>query len=164
MKGMLIPTDGRPHAIDIQRDENGSALHDLQRLVDGYIEPFDVIFGENICLYVNQMDYTSVVQEGELYTILCGDIVAVGFDPETGMDRDLTGAEMAQVSDYFTKVSAPGSGLAEALAIQQGRRREDHVQERGVSLKGEADASRDASDALGGGPTSDTTQHGMEGR
>ena len=144
MKGMLIPTDGRPHAIDIQRDENGSALHDLQRLVDGYIEPFDVIFGENICLYVN--------------------IVAVGFDPETGMDRDLTGAEMAQVSDYFTKVSAPGSGLAEALAIQQGRRREDHVQERGVSLKGEADASRDASDALGGGPTSDTTQHGMEGR
>ena len=92
MKGMLIPTDGTPHAIDIQQDENGSALHDLQQLVGGYIEPFDVIFGENICLYVNeeglgncppnravyatrnmeeegylsQMDYTSVVQEGEL--------------------------------------------------------------------------------------------------
>ena len=133
----------------------------------GYIEPFDVIFGENICLYVNeeglgncppnravyatrnmveegylsQMDYTSVVKEGELYTILWGDIVAVGFDPETGMDRDLTDAEIAQVGDYFTKVSAPGSGLAEALAIQQGRRREEPVQEHGVSLKAEADAS-----------------------
>ena len=31
MKGMLIPTDGTPHAIDIQQDENGSALHDLQQ-------------------------------------------------------------------------------------------------------------------------------------
>ena len=190
MKGMLIPTDGTPRTIDIQQDENGSALHDLQRLVDGYIEPFDVIFGENICLYVNeeglgncppnravyatrnmveegylsQMDYTSVVQEGELYTILWGDIVAVGFDPETGMDRDLTDAEIAQVGDYFTKVSAPGSGLAEALAIQQGRRREEPVQEHGVSLKDEADASRDASDALGGGSAPDDPQHGMEGR
>ena len=47
--------------------------------------------------YLSQMDYTSVVKEGELYTILWGDIVAVGFDPETGMDRDLTDAEIAQV-------------------------------------------------------------------
>ena len=90
--------------------------------------------------------------------------MAVGFDPETGMDRDLTDAEIAQVGDYFTKVSAPGSGLAEALAIQQGHRREEPVQEHGVSLKDEADASRDASDALGGGSAPDTPQHGMDGR
>ena len=70
----------------------------------------------------------------------------------------------AQVGDYFTKVSAPGSGLAEALAIQQGRHREEPVQERGLSLKDEADASRDASDALGGGSAPDDPRHGMEGR
>ena len=101
---------------------------------------------------------------GDLYTILLGVILGVGFAPETGMDRVLTVADIAQVGDYFTKVSAPGSGLAEALAIQQGRRREEPVQEHGVSLKDEADASRDASDALGGGQTPDKPQRGMDGR
>lgn len=46
MKGMLIPTNGNPVEIDIKVDEEGSTLHDLQRLVGGNIEPFDVIFGE----------------------------------------------------------------------------------------------------------------------
>ena len=190
MKGMLIPTDGTPHAIDIQQDENGSALHDLQQLVGGYIEPFDVIFGENICLYVNEEGLgncppnravyatrnmvedtrsrvwttPAVVQEGELYTILWGDIVAVGFDPETGMDRgsDRRGDRPS------------GRLLHQGLRARQrsrrsprhpaGRRREEPVQEHGVSLKDEADASRDASDALGGGQTPDKPQRGMDGR
>lgn len=54
MKGMLIPTNGNPVEIDIEVDETGSTLHDLQRLVGGNIEPFDVIFGEGISLYVNE--------------------------------------------------------------------------------------------------------------
>lgn len=54
MKGMLIPTNGNPVEIDIKVDEEGSTLHDLQRLVGGNIEPFDVIFGEGISLYVNE--------------------------------------------------------------------------------------------------------------
>lgn len=41
MKGMLIPTNGNPVEIDIEVDETGSTLHDLQRLVGGNIEPFD---------------------------------------------------------------------------------------------------------------------------
>ena len=95
MKGMLIPTNGNPVEIDIEVDETGSTLHDLQRLVGGNIEPFDVIFGEGISLYVNEeglftcppnravyatkgmeeagylsmMDYSSPVKEGELYSI-----------------------------------------------------------------------------------------------
>lgn len=119
MKGMLIPTNGNPVEIDIKVDEEGSTLHDLQRLVGGNIEPFDVIFGEGISLYVNEeglftcppnravyatkgmeeagylsmmvsmMDYGSPVKEGELYSILCGDLVAVGFDFETGEKRDI---------------------------------------------------------------------------
>lgn len=37
MKGMLIPTNGNPVEIDIKVDEEGSTLHDLQRLVGGNI-------------------------------------------------------------------------------------------------------------------------------
>ena len=133
MKGMLIPTNGNPVEIDIEVDETGSTLHDLQRLVGGNIEPFDVIFGEGISLYVNEeglftcppnravyatkgmeeagylsmMDYSSPVKEGELYSILCGDLVAVGFDFETGENRDLSSDEMFRVADYFTEVSKP---------------------------------------------------------
>lgn len=92
MKGMLIPTNGNPVEIDIEVDETGSTLHDLQRLAGGNIESFDVIFGEGTSLYVNEeglftcppnravyatkgmeeagylsmMDYSSPVKEGEL--------------------------------------------------------------------------------------------------
>ena len=148
MKGMLIPTNGNPVEIDIEVDETGSTLHDLQRLVGGNIEPFDVIFGEGISLYVNEeglftcppnravyatkgmeeagylsmMDYSSPVKEGELYSILCGDLVAVGFDFETGENRDLSADEMSRVADYFTEVSKPGSGIEEVIAIRMGQR------------------------------------------
>lgn len=151
MKGMLIPTNGNPVEIDIEVDETGSTLHDLQRLVGGNIEPFDVIFGEGISLYVNEeglftcppnravyatkgmeeagylsmMDYSSPVKEGELYSILCGDLVAVGFDFETGENRDLSADEMSRVADYFTEVSKPGSGIEEVIAIRMGQRREE---------------------------------------
>ena len=168
MKGMLIPTNGNPVEIDIKVDEEGSTLHDLQRLVGGNIEPFDVIFGEGISLYVNEeglftcppnravyatkgmeeagylsmmvsmMDYGSPVKEGELYSILCGDLVAVGFDFETGENRDLSADEMSRVADYFTEVSKPGSGIEEVIAIRMGQHREEARSEDGrVTLKGE---------------------------
>ena len=152
--------------------------HDLQRLVGGNIEPFDVIFGEGISLYVNEeglftcppnravyatkgmeeagylsmMDYSSPVKEGELYSILCGDLVAVGFDFETGENRDLSADEMSRVADYFTEVSKPGSGIEEVIAIRTGQRREEARSEDGrVTLKGEAQASRAASEKLAEG-------------
>lgn len=175
MRGVLIPTDQEPVAIDIQRDSGGSALHSLQELVGGSIDAFPVIFGDNICLYVNdeglftcppnravyatkameeagyisQLDYSHAVREGELYTILCGDLVAVGFDPKTGEDRDLTDAEVSLVGDYFTRVSPPGSGFLEAIAIREGLHRDDdRVVDGHVSLTEEAHASREAADQL----------------
>lgn len=175
---MLIPTNGNPVEIDIEVDEAGSTLHDLQRLVGGNIEPFDVIFGEGISLYVNEeglftcppnravyatkgmeeagylsmMDYSSPVKEGELYSILCGDLVAVGFDFETGENRDLSADEMSRVTDYFTEVSKPGSGIEEVIAIRTGQRREEARSDEGrVTLKGEAQASRAASEKLAEG-------------
>lgn len=125
MKGMLIPTNGNPVEIDIEVDETGSTLHDLQRLVGGNIESFDVI---------------------------CGDLVAVGFDFETGENRDLSADEMSRVADYFTEVSKPGSGIEEVIAIRTGQRREEARSEDGrVTLKGEAQASRAASEKLAEG-------------
>lgn len=137
MKGMLIPTNGNPVEIDIEVDETGSTLHDLQRLVGGNI---------------SMMDYSSPVKEGELYSILCGDLVAVGFDFETGENRDLSADEMSRVADYFTEVSKPGSGIEEVIAIRMGQRREEARSEDGrVTLKGEAQASRAASEKLAEG-------------
>lgn len=179
MKGVLIPTDGAPRPIDIQKDSDGSVLHSLQQLVGGNIEAFPVIFGDDICVYVNeeglyncppnravyatqgmeeagyisQLDYDHAVKEGELYTVLFGDLVAVGYDPETGEDRDLTDSEVATVSDYFTKVSTPGSGFREVLAIQSGAYR--RASEERVTLKEEAESSREAADSLSAERTSE---------
>lgn len=182
ISGLFIPVDGRPTAIDIKTDEHGSPLKTLQGLVGGNIEPFDVIFGEDICLYVNdegiyscppnravyatrgmedtgylsQMDYASTVKEGDLYSILFGDIVAVGFDPETGEDRDLTEAEANAVADYFTRVSPPDSGIREVLAIQSRRPHEDIDRVGGApSLSETAEESRRSSSALSGEPEPD---------
>lgn len=174
MRGLLIRTDREPVIIDIEQDEYGSTLDALQKEVGGNIEAFSPLFGEGIDLYVNedglatclpnravyatkemeqegylsQMDFSHVAKEGELYTILFGDIVAVGFDPETGDNRGLTYEEVEQVNAYFTKVSPPGSGLMEVLAIQQGVCRGSHAQEKHVSLKETTEDARNAADRL----------------
>lgn len=163
LAGVLIPVNGEPVRIDIEPDENGSTLSSLQALVGGYVEPFDVVFGDDITLYVNedglstcapnraiyatkgmeevgylsQMDYSTVVREGDLYGILFGDIVAVGFDPETGDNRSLTADEMTQVEEYFTKTSANGSGLVEVLSIQAA------LHEKSSGLEAEAKQTQD---------------------
>lgn len=119
-------------------DKNGSTLRPLQALVGGNIEAFDIAFGETVSLYVNeeglftcppnraifateemakagylsQLDYSKVVEMGDFYTVLNGDIVAVGFDPETG--------ESARVEGYFTVISEPGSGEKAVDAIRHG--------------------------------------------
>lgn len=118
----------------------------LQALVGGNIETFDIAFGEEVSLYVNeeglftcppnraifateemakagylsQLDYSKVVEMGDFYTVLNGDIVAVGFDPETGESRSLTDGETARVEGYFTVISEPGSGEKAVDAIRHG--------------------------------------------
>lgn len=51
---------------------------------------------------------------------LNGDIVAVGFDPETGESRSLTDGETARVEGYFTVISRPGSGAKAVDDIRHG--------------------------------------------
>lgn len=110
IRAMLIPTGEPPREVTLLPDKNGSTLKPLQALVGGNIETFDIAFGEGVSLYVNkeglftyppnraifateemekagylsQLDYTKPVEMGDFYTVLNGDIVAVGFDPETG--------------------------------------------------------------------------------
>lgn len=112
----------------------------------GNIETFDIAFGEGVSLYVNeeglftcppnraifateemakagylsQLDYSKVVEMGDFYTVLNGDIVAVGFDPETGKSRSLTDGETARVEGYFTVISRPGSGAKAVDDIRHG--------------------------------------------
>lgn len=114
-------------------------LDDLQRLVGGYIDVVDLpLFGRDVqaTLYVNDegiythspnraIAATAELEEGgylsavtgkpvacgELYTVLWGPIVAIGFDPETGEDKSLTAGEMQAVEAYFSHpASMPGSG------------------------------------------------------
>ena len=145
MKGMLIPTNGNPVEIDIKVDEEGLFTCPPNRAV--YATK-----GMEEAGYLSMMDYSSPVKEGELYSILCGDLVAVGFDFETGENRDLSADEMSRVADYFTEVSKPGSGIEEVIAIRTGQRREEARSEDGrVTLKGEAQASRAASEKLAEG-------------
>ena len=121
IRAMLIATGEPPREVTLLPDKNGSTLRPLQALVGGNIEAFDIAFGETVSLYVNeeglftcppnraifateemakagylsQLDYSKVVEMGDFYTVLNGDIVAVGFDPETGESRSLTPTEAA---------------------------------------------------------------------
>ena len=141
MKGMLIPTNGNPVEIDIEVDEAGSTLHDLQRLVGGNIEPFDVIFGEGISLYVNEEGLFTCPPNRAVYAT-------------KGMEEAgyLSMMDYSSPVDYFTEVSKPGSGIEEVIAIRTGQRREEARSDEGrVTLKGEAQASRAASEKLAEG-------------
>lgn len=135
-----------PREVTLLPDKNGSTLKPLQALVGGNIETFDIAFGEEVSLYVNeeglftcppnraifateemakagylsQLDYSKVVEMGDFYTVLNGDIVAVGFDPETGESRSLTDGETARVEGYFTVISRPGSGAKAVDDIRHG--------------------------------------------
>ena len=146
IRAMLIATGEPPREVTLLPDKNGSTLKPLQALVGGNIETFDIAFGEGVSLYVNeeglftcppnraifateemakagylsQLDYSKVVEMGDFYTVLNGDIVAVGFDPETGESRSLTDGETARVEGYFTVISRPGSGAKAVAAIRHG--------------------------------------------
>ena len=146
IRAMLIATGEPPREMTLLPDKNGSTLKPLQALVGGNIETFDIAFGEGVSLYVNeeglftcppnraifateemakagylsQLDYSKVVEMGDFYTVLNGDIVAVGFDPETGESRSLTDGETARVEGYFTVISEPGSGEKAVDAIRHG--------------------------------------------
>lgn len=129
IRAMLIATGEAPREVTLLPDKNGSTLKSLQALVGGNIETFDIAFGEEVSLYVNeeglftcppnraifateemakagylsQLDYSKVVEMGDL-----------------GESRSLTDGETARVEGYFTVISRPGSGAKAVDDIRHG--------------------------------------------
>lgn len=54
IRAMLIATGEPPREVTLLPDKNGSTLKSLQALVGGNIETFDIAFGEEVSLYVNE--------------------------------------------------------------------------------------------------------------
>lgn len=132
--GSSLAVGKEPEYIEVE------GLADLQSAVGGYIESCGWVFGDEPCVYVNdegkfackpnravyatEADAGSVafdgetVKRGDVLDILFGDFVCIGFDAETGEDRDITEEEAAKVFDRFGSKWSIESGWAEALRIR----------------------------------------------
>lgn len=139
MKAALIPVGEEPRIIEME-----NTLQEMQAVVGGNIEVFDVLFEGKPCLYVNdeglftcmpnravyatkametegylsQMDYSHVVKEGELYTVLFGDILAVSynFGEDGPVERDITDEEFAKLREVFKDET---SGIREVFKVKR---------------------------------------------
>ena len=147
LKAVIVPVGGAPYPKTLEADENGSFLRALQECVGGPIEPMGHLFGDAPTVYCNEegklagsgcrpnravyateamasAGYVSpsapgrAVKPDELYDIVFGDMVCVGFDPETGEDRDITPEEREHVIKRFGSRESIESGYLEALRIQ----------------------------------------------
>ena len=132
INGILIPEDGEPRRVALETDGRGLMGDALSRLVGGCFDTLPIVipgvdlwvnddgtseFGPNRAIYA---DYRHVPAEGELYTILHGPIVALGFDPDSGASVSLTEEQAETVTEYFTETSPAGSGLLENLRLRLG--------------------------------------------
>ena len=140
---MVVRPGEEPELVRIEPDGEGSYLGALQGLVEGYIEPFDVLFGDEPLIWVNeeglmngslpnravyangrmegmgyisQMDYQSVVEEGDLYTVLFGTFVAAAYGPD-GEIRDLSASEVERVNATFGGIDSIISGPLEVRRV-----------------------------------------------
>lgn len=147
MRALLIPTDGLPRTIDLPE-----GLEPLQVLVGGDIEPYPAL-DPNVTLWVNEdgistrrpnravyatqemidagyvspSNWNRVLDPGECHTVLFGEIIATGYDPESGDNVDLTTEQIARLKGYFTYMSRPQSGKLEAIRISERKRRGESI-------------------------------------
>ena len=146
VKAALVPVGEKPRMITIEPDSDGSYLKALQKLVKGPIDAFSVLYGEQPLIWVNdnglcqgapnravfanermaeigyisQLDYSTTVAPGELYTVIYGDFVAMAYDRDENGDevpRDITDAEFERVCRDFADTD---SGFIATLAIKAG--------------------------------------------
>ena len=127
LEAMVVPTGGMPYRKTLEADEDGSFLAALQDCVGGRIEAMGYVFGDAPAVYADaamaeagyasQDDPSRPVEPGELYHIAFGDLVCVGFDPETGEDRDIAEAERRRVMERFGSLESIASGPIEARAV-----------------------------------------------
>lgn len=149
VRALLIPVYEPPREISISKVDS---LEEMQQLVDGLIQPVDVL-GDGITLYVNkeglftqpanralyatkgmeeagylsQLDYSNAVKEGELYGILMGNIVAVSYDEDMEL-QDLTQEQVESLTEQFKDTE---SGRREAILLARRLDREASAREEG---------------------------------
>lgn len=76
------------------------------------------------CGCISQVDYSGVVQEGQLYTILFGSIVAVGYETDSNEElkaRSITDEELQSLRDDFDKDVDSGLKAAFFVHSRKGR-------------------------------------------
>lgn len=139
MKAAAIRVGRQPEIIEID-----GSLKSMQAVVGGFIEPFNVLFGEEPCLFVNEEGlfgcepnravyatkemqeqgyYSQItglpVAEGELNSILFGDILAVSSSvDEYGeyIERDITDEEFMKLREVFKDET---SGIREVFKVKR---------------------------------------------
>lgn len=105
MKALLIPVEGPIEEIDLNPDDNGSSLAQLQALVGGYIQalPMPDFIGDNVTAYINEegkysgdtrpnMRATDFMVPGVglmMGDYIAGPFVLCGFDAERGENTDI---------------------------------------------------------------------------
>lgn len=140
MKAVYIPYNSAPRVVELD------TAYDCAKYLDmptdcGRSMPFGVniaifydqsaglpnraIFATKDMVERNVKSWTTVshwVLEGELHTILCGRLIALGRDYEKSYApwRGLTDEEAELVIDYFTRVSPPESGAEMFLKTAKG--------------------------------------------
>ena len=67
--------------------------------------------------FLSQLDFRTPVREGDLFTIVFGDMVFTGFDPETGGSRDISPEECKRVRERFGGAGSIDSGASELLSV-----------------------------------------------
>ena len=126
IRAMLIATGEAPREVTLLPDKNGSTLKSLQALVGGNIETFDIAFGEEVSLCVNEEGLFTCPPNRAIFAT--EEMAKAGYlsqldysiDPETGESRSLTDGESVRVEGYFTVISEPGSGEKAVDAIRHG--------------------------------------------
>lgn len=144
IQAVLVPVGFDPIAIEI--DGTRDIMSHVGGTIDeasGYLPPDALPF--NLSMYVNDEGlyscqpnrafYATESMEHEGYysaidgkpvvsglpsSLLFGNIVITGFNPETGEDKSLSAGEMMDAMNYFQRDSPRGSGREVALVVQNG--------------------------------------------
>ena len=144
IQAVLVPVGFDPVAIEI--DGARDIMSRVGGTIDeasGYLPPDALPF--NLSMYVNDEGlyscqpnrafYATESMEHEGYysaidgkpvvsglpsSLLFGNIVITGFNPETGEDKSLSAGEMMDAMNYFQRDSPRGSGREVALVVQNG--------------------------------------------
>lgn len=144
IQAVLVPVGFDPVAIEINGAQD--IMSHVGGIIDeasGYLPPDALPF--NLSMYVNDEGlyscqpnrafYATESMEHEGYysaidgkpvvsglpsSLLFGNIVITGFNPETGEDKSLSAGEMMDTMNYFQRDSPRGSGREVALIVQNG--------------------------------------------